>query len=154
MEQILSSIRKIVRSINLESKKMDKGQGVSIPQILCLSMLNNSPNFQAKQKEIAEKLNLNASTMSGIIDRLEKKGLLARLPKQGDRRVTLVSLTSKGSELLTEGSESLHNNLLNKLVDAPKQEVLYIEKALKLLIKYLKIEDLSESRMVDMEDKA
>ena len=43
--EILLKIRKIVRSINLESKKVQKEYGVSIPQILCLEYLNRSENY-------------------------------------------------------------------------------------------------------------
>ena len=36
---ILIRLRKIVRSVNLESKRVEKEQGVSIPQLLCLQFL-------------------------------------------------------------------------------------------------------------------
>src|SRR5690554_6744379 len=85
---ILIRVRRIVRSINLESKKVQKDFGVSIPQILCLEYLKSSPNYQATQRAIREHLNLNSSTVTGIITRLEKHGLLARLPKSGDRKST------------------------------------------------------------------
>jgi len=152
MEQIISSIRKIVRAINLESKKIDKAFGISIPQMLCLSMLNQSQNYQSNQKDLAEKLNLNASTMSGIIDRLEKKGLLARLPKQGDKRTTIVTLTSKGSGLLRSTPDLLQNRLLNRLVNAPFEEVSQIETGLNLLIKYLQIQDIEAANILSEDD--
>ena len=79
-KDVLIQIRKIVRSINLESKKIQKEYGVSIPQVLCLNYLRESPNYQATQGKVKKFLNLNSSTVSGIIDRLEKKGLVARLP--------------------------------------------------------------------------
>ena len=82
--EILIKIRKIVRSVDIESKKIQKEYGVSIPQVLCLSFLHESPTYQATQGEIRNFLNLNSSTVSGIINRLEKKGLLARLPKSCD----------------------------------------------------------------------
>ena len=90
--EILIKIRKIVRSIDIESKKIQKEYGVSIPQVLCLSFLHESSNYQSTQGEIRKFLNLNPSTVSGIINRLEKKGYLARLPKSGDKRVTSMLL--------------------------------------------------------------
>ena len=113
--EILITIRKIVRSINLESKKVQKEHGVTIPQILCLSYLHASPNFQSTQGDIRHFLNLNSSTTSGIIDRLEDKGFLARLPKQGDKRVVNIALTSKGAGLLTQIPALLHDKLSDKL---------------------------------------
>ena len=45
--EIIIKIRQIVRSINLESKKVQSDFGVSIPQVLCLEFLKQSPNYQA-----------------------------------------------------------------------------------------------------------
>jgi hypothetical protein len=50
--EIIMKIRKIVRSINLESKKIEKEYGVSIPQVLCLGFLRESRKFQAGQGDI------------------------------------------------------------------------------------------------------
>ena len=76
---ILIKIRKIVRSVDIESKKIQKEHGVSIPQVLCLNFLRESNNYQTTQGELRKFLSLNPSTVSGIINRLEKKGYLARL---------------------------------------------------------------------------
>src|SRR6056297_3703570 len=99
--EILIKVRKIVRSINLESKKIQKEYGVSIPQVLCLNYLQKAEGFQATQGEIRKFLNLNSSTVSGIIDRLERKGYVARLPRSGDKRVVNITLTSGGEEHLS-----------------------------------------------------
>ena len=107
---ILIKIRRIVRSINLESKKVQKDFGVSIPQILCLEYLKSAPNYQATQRNIRDHLNLNSSTVTGIIGRLEKNGLLARLPKSGDKRVTNITLTSAGDELLKRTPDLLQQS--------------------------------------------
>lgn len=98
---VIIKIRRIVRSINLESKKVQKEYGVSIPQLLCLEYLKEAPNYQATQRMIRDHLRLNSSTMTGIINRLEKKGYVARLPKSGDKRVTNIALTSSGERILT-----------------------------------------------------
>ena len=39
------------------------------------------------------------SNITGIIDRLEKKGLVERIRQQGDRRVALITLTQSGQKL-------------------------------------------------------
>lgn len=84
---ILIRLRQIIRSVNLESKRIEKEYGISIPQLLCFHFLNEKENFQASHKEIKDFLKLNASTVTGIINRLEKKGFVARVPKKGDKRV-------------------------------------------------------------------
>lgn len=148
---ILVKIRKIVRSINLESKKIQKEYGVSIPQVLCLSYLKNSEGFQASQKEIRKFLNLNSSTINGIIHRLEKKGYLARLPKSGDRRVVNIALTTSGDQLLERLPPLLHDQLSSRLGQMEHQELEAIRKSLDTLIYLLDIESLEASPVITIE---
>ncbi len=150
--EILITIRKIVRSINLESKKIQKEYGVSIPQILCLSYLDASKNFQSTQGEIRRFLNLNSSTTSGIIDRLEIKGFLARLPKQGDKRVVNIALTSKGSELLNRIPPLLHDRLTEKLQSLPNVKLQQIQESLQTLVNLLDIGQLEAFPMLTSDD--
>ena len=62
---ILIKLRKIVRSINLESKRVEKEQGVSIPQLLCLQFLSEQEDYRTNAAKLKTFLNLNASTISG-----------------------------------------------------------------------------------------
>lgn len=149
--EILIKIRKIVRSINLESKKIQKEYGVSIPQVLCLNYLNDSENYQATQGEIRNFLHLNSSTTSGIINRLENKGLLARLPKSGDKRVVTIALTSKGEKLLNQIPSLLHEQLSNKLQKLDDNTLKNIENILELLVNLLEISALEASPMLTIE---
>jgi DNA-binding MarR family transcriptional regulator len=50
-------------------------------------------------KQLAERLYLDSSTVTGILDRIEHKGLIERQPGLKDRRAIQVCLTSKGREL-------------------------------------------------------
>ncbi len=145
---ILINIRKIVRSINLESKRIQKDYGVSIPQILCLNFLHLSPNFQSTQRGIKEFLNLNSSTVSGIIQRLERKGLIARLPKTGDKRVTNVVLTAVGESLINNIPPLLHDRLSKKLENYDENELRNIETVLNQLVDILQISDVDASPLI------
>ncbi len=140
--EIIMKIRKIVRSINLESKKIEKEYGVSIPQVLCLNYIRESKSFQAGQGEIKKFLNLNASTTSGIIDRLEAKGLAARLPKSGDKRVVTIALTSKGDQLLKKIPALLQEKLAEKLEKLDNDTRGKIRESLELLVGLLDIDDI------------
>lgn len=151
--EILLKIRKIVRSVNLESKKVQKEYGVSIPQILCLGYLNNSENYQATQKELRDYLSLNSSTVSGIINRLEKRSYIARLPKRADRRTTHIVMTSKGSDLLKQTPLLLHEKLSKKLEDVSDDHTSDISEALDLIINYLGIDDVDASPVITVDDK-
>lgn len=154
--EILIKIRKIVRSIDIESKKIQKEYGVSIPQVLCLSYLHESPNYQSTQAEIKNFLNLNSSTVSGIINRLENKGLVARLPKSGDKRVVNIALTSAGDTLLSSVPSLLHEQLSEKLQKLDDSVLKKVEASLNTLVALLEIEQVEASPLItldsDLED--
>jgi DNA-binding MarR family transcriptional regulator len=150
--EILIDIRKIVRSINLESKRIQKTMGISIPQLLCLNYLSKREGLTATQKEITLFLHLNRSTVTGIISRLEKKNLLNRLPKAGDKRTTYVSLTQEGIKLLVASHGLLHDRLNVKLSQLSEAKVREVKGGLETLVKSLEIESIEASPLITMEE--
>lgn len=150
--EILIKVRKIVRSINLESKKIQKQYGVSIPQVLCLNYIKSAKSYQTTQKEIRKFLNLNSSTVTGIIHRLEKRGYIARLPKFADKRVTYIALTAKGKDLLEQIPPLLHQQLSMKIGKLPPEKIAQIENSLNELISLLDIEHVDASPLLTYED--
>ncbi|PTN09241.1 MarR family winged helix-turn-helix transcriptional regulator [Mangrovibacterium marinum] len=151
--EIIIKIRQIVRSINLESKKVQSDFGVSIPQVLCLEFLKQSPNYQASQKDIRDHLKLNSSTVTGIISRLESKSLLARLPKTGDKRITYITLTSQGDELLKKTPDLLQQRLALKLSKLTVDDLSRINESLDLLTRMLNIQDVNASPLLTAEEE-
>lgn len=150
--EILIDIRKIVRSINLESKRIEKEYGVSIPQILCLNYLNNKESLQATSTELKNFLNLNASTITGIISRLEKKGFVAKLPNKKDKRVSYITITAKGAKLIENNPSLLHERLSQKLKSLPTARVDELKRAINLLVDIMGIESLDAAPLITMED--
>jgi len=149
---ILINIRKIVRALNLESKRILKEFGVSIPQLLCLGYLSGQDGYKATHKDVAAYLNLNSSTVTGIITRLEKKGFVARLPKMGDKRVTYVTLTSAGFKVLNSTPGLLHELLTRKLPQLPVETLNQIDDSLNILVDCLGIEQTEASPVFTIEE--
>jgi DNA-binding MarR family transcriptional regulator len=149
---ILINIRKIVRALNLESKRILKEFGVSIPQILCLGYLSEQEGYKATHKDVANYLNLNSSTVTGIITRLEKKGFVARLPKMGDKRITYIALTSKGFHVLENTPGLLHDLLTSKLPELAPDTLTQIDKSLEILINCLGIEKTEASPVFTIDE--
>jgi len=52
--------------------------------------------------QLAETLSCDASNITGLVDRLESRGLVRRLPSASDRRVKVLDLTASGSRLRTQ----------------------------------------------------
>lgn len=145
---ILAHIRKIVRVVNLESKRIEKEHGISIPQLLCLNFLSKQKSFVSYHKDIKDYLQLNPSTVTGIINRLEKKGLIAKLPSSDDKRATPVVLTAKGLTLLKSTPEPLHEQITRNLQHLSESKLEQLESAFELIIKFMNINDLDAAPIV------
>lgn len=68
--------------------------GLTVPQADVIFTLGNTDGLTFG--EIGEKTLITKGTLTGVIDRLEEKGLVKRVPCPDDRRCTRVSLTRKG----------------------------------------------------------
>ena len=149
---ILIPIRKIVRSINLDSKKIQKECGLSIPQILALTFLSKSENFQCAQLELRKFLELNSSTVTGIVSRLEKKGFIAKLPARADKRATQLSITSIGLKTLETAPPLLQDQLVKKLSQLPSEKLNQIQKGLELLVEALGAKEIDAGPILTIPD--
>ena len=65
------------------------------------------------QREMGERLLVDKSDLTGLLDRMEKAGLVQRKGVEGDRRCNAVSLTAKGSAELAK-SEPEYIDLVNR----------------------------------------
>lgn len=142
------SVRKIVRAINLESKRVEKNFGISIPQLLTLKYLKEKPDYKSTMRNLREFLSLNASTVTGIISRLETKGYIARLPDPSDKRSTPIVLTSKGDELIKKTNLSLHERISKNLEAIDENEYQAILGSFQTIINFLNIDDLDASPII------
>jgi DNA-binding MarR family transcriptional regulator len=64
-----------------------------------------------RMTDLAGLLGLEKSTMSGLVDRAEKRGLLARAPSEDDGRSVEVFLTPAGAELAAQGTARIQQEL-------------------------------------------
>lgn len=70
-----------------------------------------------RMAELADRLGLEKQTMSGLITRAERRGLVMRIPSSDDRRATDVLLTSEGNDLF----DRLHDQMQRALAPLTEQ---------------------------------
>lgn len=150
--EIIVKLRKIIRSINLESKRIEKELNVSIPQLLCLQYLSQQEDYRALASQIKNHLQLNASTMSGIIKRLESKGVVARLPKPDDRRSTFITLTAKGADLLQASPTTLQQKLSHRLSKLEPEMLQSLTEHIDLLVTLMDASNVEAAPIITAEE--
>lgn len=89
--------------------------GTTELQLIILYTLSKKDNIRLN--DLAEKLNMSNSTISGTVDRLVSAGLVIREPSKEDRRAVTLHLSEKGKEKLQEAfnDESLLIQRLQKV---------------------------------------
>jgi MarR family transcriptional regulator, lower aerobic nicotinate degradation pathway regulator len=75
--------------------------GLSIIQTRLLGVLRDR---RPTMNELAGLLDLDKSSVTGLVDRAERRGLVVRIPSIADRRAVLVSLTDHGRSLASAGA--------------------------------------------------
>jgi DNA-binding MarR family transcriptional regulator len=104
---------------------LDKA-GITYPQFLVMLLLWERDSRPIR--ELVQELDLEYSTLSPLIKRLEKSGLLVRVTHPDDERSVLVQLTDKGRDLRWIGSEM--TSKLGEALGMTDDEITVLRKAL------------------------
>ena len=111
--RILHAIRQIIQRIDVDSRKLAARHQITGPQLIALiAVVEKGPISAAG---IAKQIYVSPSTLVGILDRLEAKGLIQRRRGERDRRVVHVSTTDAGRALVAEAPYPLQHSLCRAL---------------------------------------
>ena len=72
--------------------------------------------------ELARFLGLDKSSVTGLVDRAERRGLVARVPSATDRRAVLVSLTDEGRSFVSQAAAAFEADVSALLSRLPPRE--------------------------------
>jgi MarR family transcriptional regulator, organic hydroperoxide resistance regulator len=131
MPEIFELIEALNKRLKQFHGKTLKEAQLTPPQYMILSLLQEKD--KRPFKELANLLGCTRATVTGIVDTLEKKGLVSRSPNPGDRRSMLVTLAEKG-RLLLEKSPELQQTFASCCLDVlPPQDILELYRLLRKL---------------------
>lgn len=137
---ILRSLRRIMRRVEGASAELLEAHGVTAPQLLCLHALVRAGNLT--QIELSREVRLSPSTLVGVIDRLEAKGLVRRRRDPDDRRRIHIAPTEAGRAVERAAPEPLQLQLERGLGAMPEDERLAIAQALDRLVHLLEAQHI------------
>lgn len=97
----IDSIVETIIYLYTESRRLTKGLasqfGLTGPQLTVVKLLESFENLSLSS--LSERIRAQNSTVTGIIDRMEREGLVRRDRSTTDRRVVHISLSEKGQKL-------------------------------------------------------
>jgi len=108
-----------------------KPHGLTFARYEALVLLTFAKHASLPMRVMGERLQLHPTSVTNIVDRLERDGLVKRVPHPTDRRTTLVEITEKGRGLKDEattavtdidfGLQGLTGKQIEQLVDLLKK---------------------------------
>lgn len=144
--RVLKSLRAIIRSVDLYSRELAAANQVTAPQLVCL--LHVVQKGPVTATAIGREVHLSPSTVVGILDRLEEKGLIVRQRSTEDRRMVRVSATDAGRALARRAPSPLQQTLANALNSLPELEQATIALALERVVALMEAPSLDYAPML------
>lgn len=117
--QICFRLYTAARLITQAYTPMLNALGITYPQYLVLMVLWERDNQPVN--DIAHRLLLETNTVTPLLQRMEKLGIVVRKKGEQDKRQQIVSLTDKGRDMEEEAFESIPSGMMNQLSACPLQ---------------------------------
>ena len=112
-EGVVAALRRISRAMDVHSRSMMRQWGLTGPQLTILRELSRKGEMSTGQ--IATAVSLSQATVTGILDRLERRGLVDRRRSQQDKRKVMVKSTDACTRLLHTAPPMLQQSLASQL---------------------------------------
>lgn len=129
----------LVHALDVRSKRMARTIGVTGPQRLVLRIIGRHADSTAG--EIAASLEIHASTLTGVLARLERAGMIARQVDPGDRRRARFRLTTAGQKVDGRRRGTVEAAVKRALAKAPPEAAAACAEVLRLLVTELERSD-------------
>ena len=100
---IVDNLRRVFQVVHAQSKKAERETGLTGPQLWAIKVIADAGPIRVS--DLAARMYLHPATTVGILDRLEKKGLVMRVRSQKDRRSVETTLTETGREVVARAPE-------------------------------------------------
>lgn len=137
---IVQGLRRIVKALQTYSQEVRSGYGLTGPQLWAMKTLQRNGRMPVGQ--LADALVVNQSSVSTLVDRLVRRGLVRRIRGQTDRRFVEIALTPRGRTLVADAPEAAQGRLLHALGGMGAPGVRRIRRAVDELVKAMEAADV------------
>lgn len=140
-DEILRSLRRIVRAIDLHSRVLAQSHGLTGPQALILKELSRLEDTTVGQ--LAQQVSLSPATVTDILSRLESRGFVTRTRSDQDKRRVLVKPTAAALQALQSGPSLLQESFVAELETLEEWERTLILSSLQRIASMMAAETIS-----------
>ena len=148
VNEVLVTLRRIIRATDLYSKQLSKNTGLTSPQMLLLQILRNKG--QQTVGVLAKEMSLSQATVTTILDRLEKKALIIRERSTSDRRKVQVDVTDSAVEILKDAPLPLQHQFTQQFNDLQEWEQLMMISSLSRIAQMMDAQHIDAAPVLDV----
>jgi len=138
-DDVIIALRRVIRAVDLHSRKLVGSHGLTGPQALILKALQNG-SLTAGQ--LANRVNLSQGTVTDILNRLEQRGRISRIRDTQDRRRVLVEATDAGLAVLDKSPPLLQERFVQRFNDLQDWEQSQLLSSLQRIASMMDAEDI------------
>lgn len=139
VSEIEKYLRKIDYIVRIKGREILAEENITIPQFQALQILIHNEGLTIG--ELSQKMSLACSTITDLIDRMERADLVIRRRSNQDKRVVLVEVLPKGHEILEKVLNKRRNYLKGKIADYNLDNTEALRRELEILFSAIGSED-------------
>jgi len=132
VDELSMLIPEFISKIRVHEAERLNSYGITPSQYFTLFLLQDEGPCMLKN--LGEKLNIAMPTVSGIVLRLDRDGMVEKTASSNDRRVVLVGITRKGQRLLEDIRRNRMEQLSKRLQEFPPEEIEIFFKVLQRIV--------------------
>ena len=146
--EVLVELRRIIRATDLQSRRVVKACGLTIPQVMVLRAIADLGDVTVRR--LADHVSLSQATVTTILHRLESRDLVIRVRSASDKRVVNARLTDAGRDILASAPTLLHEKFIERFNGLAEGDQSSILAAIRSVAEMMDAEKIDASPLLDV----
>ena len=149
ISNITDNIKRVFQILNEQSQRIKQETSLTGPQLWAIRVVHEHGPINIS--DIAKRMYLHPTTVLGIIDRLEARGLVSRNRSKDDRRVVWLELTQGGKDLVQSTPEVVQGLLGARLEGIAFNDLTEIDEGIGHLVKIFGVQEIPPKPILSLE---
>ena len=145
-DHVLVALRRIIRATDLHSRKLGKKTGLTTPQLVIIQAVGDLKDPTVS--DIAKAVSLSLATVTTILNRLERNGIVNRARSSVDRRRVIVTLTEEGKGLKSSAPKPRQDSFVDRFMRLESWEQHLIVASLERVAAMMDADDLDAAPLL------
>ncbi len=142
-DKSLIALRRILRATELYGRRLAKEAGLTAVQLRVLQIVAESD--RSTPKDLSDRMGVTQATITALINKLERKGLLTRQRSETDRRQTNLLVTPEGHAKVDDAPDPLQQRYVQQFESMEDWEQAMMVSVLERLAGMLDAEEIDAS---------